>query len=257
MPVAIVDTHAHLADPAFERDLPEVLERARMAGLTAVVVVSEDVRDAERCLLLAREHPMFLPAAGLCPGRIEPGELSRMEVLIRERRAEIVAIGEVGLDHWIAKEEEAREAQRHALERFVDLSLELDLPLNVHSRSAGRQVIGLLLARGARRVQLHAFDGRASTAEPAAEAGYFFSVPPSIVRSEQKRKLVRRLPLDCLLLESDSPVLGPSPGERNEPANALVAAREVATLKGIPLEEVLEATAANARRLYGGAVEQL
>jgi TatD DNase family protein len=254
MPAAIVDTHAHLADSAFERDLPEVLERARMAGLTAVVVVSEDVRDAERCLLLAREHSMLLPAAGLYPGGIEPGELSRMEALIRERRADLVAIGEVGLDHWIAKEEEAREAQRHALERLVDLSLELDLPLNVHSRSAGRQVIELLLARGARRVQLHAFDGRASTAEPAVEAGYFFSVPPSIARSEQKRKLVRRLPLDCLLLESDSPVLGPSPGERNEPANVLIAAREVATLKGISLAEVLEATTANARRLYGDRV---
>ncbi len=108
------------------------------------------------------------------------------------------------------------------------VALELDLPLNVHSRATGRRTIELLLGRGARRVQLHAFDGRAATAEPAVEAGYFFSVPPSIARSRQKQKLVRRLPLDRLLVETDSPVLGPEPEERNEPLNATVSVREIA-----------------------------
>lgn len=250
----IVDTHAHLADPAFALDLDAVLDRARDAGVAAVVVVSEDLADARQVLELSRRHPMLLPALGTYPGRLGPGEVDGMVALIRERRDDLVAIGEVGLDHWIAKEEEAQEAQRQALGRFVELSLELDLPLNVHSRSAGREVIELLIARGARRVQLHAFDGRASTAAPAVEAGYLFSVPPSVVHSPQKRKLVRLLPLACLLLESDSPVLGPSPGERNEPANVLLAARDVASLKGVSLEEVLQVTTANARRLYGGRV---
>ena len=76
-------------------------------------------------------------------------------------------------------------------------------------------------------------------------------MPPSIVRSPQKRKLVRQLPLDCLLLETDSPVLGPEPGERNEPANAAVSAREIAAIKGLPEAEVRSAVAANTRRLYG------
>jgi TatD DNase family protein len=251
VPRSIVDTHAHLADPAFEGDLEAVLDRARQAGVEAVVAVSEDYEDAERVLALARSHPMLRPALGLYPGRAAPGRADRVVWLIRERRAELVGIGEVGLDHWLAKDEEARGEQRRSLERFVDLALELDLPLNVHSRSAGREVIDLLVARGARRVQLHAFDGRASTAQAAVEAGFLFSVPPSIVRSQQKRKLLRRLPLECLLLESDSPVLGPVAGERNEPAKVLDAAREVALLKGIALEEVLLAAAANTRRLYG------
>lgn len=83
------------------------------------------------------------------------------------------------------------------------------------------------------------------------EAGYFFSVPPSIVRSQQKRKLVRRLPLACLLVETDSPVLGPEPGERNEPRNARVSAAEIAAIQGRAIDEVCAAVAENTRRLYG------
>ncbi len=144
--------------------------------------------------------------------------------------------------------------EREVFERLIDLSLELGLPLNVHSRSAGREVIGLLLARGARRVQMHAFDGRATTALPAVEAGFYFSVPPSVVHSQQKRKLVRALPLDRLLLETDSPVLGPVPGARNEPANVLAAAGEIASIKGLATEEVLIAAYRNTRALYGEAL---
>jgi TatD DNase family protein len=85
---------------------------------------------------------------------------------------------------------------------------------------------------------------------PAVEAGYFFSVPPSIVRSEQKQKLVRKLPMSCLLVETDSPVLGPQPRERNEPANALIAIKKIAELKGLSEFEVMEAVSVNTRRLY-------
>jgi TatD DNase family protein len=87
---------------------------------------------------------------------------------------------------------------------------------------------------------------------PAVEAGYYFSVPPSIVRSEQKRKLARNLPLSSLLIETDSPVLGPTAEERNEPANALVTVRALAELKGKSEAEVIEAVRENTRRLYGG-----
>jgi TatD DNase family protein len=108
-----------------------------------------------------------------------------------------------------------------------------------------------LLELAASRVQLHAFDGKASTALPAVEAGFFFSIPPSVARSEQKQKLVKMLPLSCLLVETDSPVLGPNPQERNEPANALIAVKAIAELKGKNETEVLEAIAENTRRLYG------
>jgi TatD DNase family protein len=251
----IIDTHAHLCDAAFDRDLSEVLARAREAGVGGVVCVGESLADARRNLALAQQHPGLMPAAGLYPGRLDGREADELIVLIRRERPRLAAVGEVGLDYWIVKTSEhdqgvRRELQRELFLRFVDLAVALDLPLNVHSRSAGREVISALLGRGARRVQMHAFDGKASTALPAVEAGYFFSVPPSVVRSRQKQKLVRHLPLACLLLESDSPVLGPDAGVRNEPANTVLALRAVAQIKEIPERQVAEAVGENTDRLY-------
>jgi TatD DNase family protein len=163
----------------------------------------------------------------------------------------LVAIGEVGLDHWAVQEEKDRELQREIFKGFIALAGEMDLPLNVHSRSAGRRAIDLLLQSGAVRVQLHAFDGRASTALPAVEAGYFFSIPPSVVRSRQKQKLVKQLPLTCILVETDSPVLGPQPAVRNEPANLPLTLQAIAEIKALPEQAVFEAVVANTTRLYG------
>jgi TatD DNase family protein len=108
-----------------------------------------------------------------------------------------------------------------------------------------------LLENNAVRVQMHAFDGKAGAALPAVEAGYFFSIPPSVVRSRQKQKLVKQLPLSCLLIETDSPVLGPSPEERNEPANIRHCVKAIAALKGISEEAVIAAVSDNTERLYG------
>jgi TatD DNase family protein len=98
---------------------------------------------------------------------------------------------------------------------------------------------------------MHAFDGKAGAALPAVEAGYFFSIPPSVVRSRQKQKLVKRLPLSCLLIETDSPVLGPTPDERNEPANIRQSIKAIAELKDVSEEEVIVAVCENTERLYG------
>ena len=252
----IIDTHAHLCDTAFDPDRSEVLSRARAAGVIGVVCVGEGLEDARKNLALAEADPLLFPAAGLYPGRFDHGEAEALIQLIRKERSALVAVGEVGLDHWIIKRapesEQPRleEQQRELFLRFVDLAIDVDLPLNVHSRSSGRQTIAVLLERGARRVQMHAFDGKASAARPAVEAGYYFSVPPSIVRSRQKQKLVGHLPLSCLLVESDSPVLGPEAGARNEPANTATALRAIAEIKQLPEQQVAEAVALNTARLY-------
>jgi TatD DNase family protein len=253
----LIDCHAHLGDSVFDVDRREVLARARASGVAGVVAVGETFEDAERNLRLADEHAEILPAAGLFPTYLDFGQAGRVEALIRERRDRWIAIGEVGLDHWKVKKDADREVQREIFTRFVRLSLELDLPLNIHSRSAGRQVIEVLLQREARRVQLHAFDGKPASAMPAVEAGYFFSVPPSIVRSRQKQKLVRRLPLSCLLLETDSPVLAAEPGERNEPAHVRISLEAIAELKGVAEEEVAEAVTANTERLFGLRIAEM
>jgi TatD DNase family protein len=170
---------------------------------------------------------------------------------IRRNAGSLVGIGEVGLDYWLAKESPEREIQREVLGRFAALSRELDLPLNVHSRSAGHYTIDLLQKAGAKRVLMHAFDGKAHYALAGVEAGFRFSIPPSIVRSQQKQKLVRRLPLSALLLETDSPVLGPTREERNEPANVVVSAKAIAEIKGCTVDEVVEVTSRNAAELFG------
>lgn len=253
----LVDTHAHLCDPVFDADRHEVLERAVRAGIGAVIAVGETLADAERNLELAAQHPgVVKPAAGLFPTLLDLEQAQAMLDWIRRHHESLIAIGEVGLDWWKVQDPEGRAIQKRIFESFIDLSLELDLPLNIHSRAAGRQTIEILLHKGAKRVQLHAFDARAAKADPAVEAGYCFSVPPSVVRSIQKQKLVRRLPLSCLLVETDSPVLGAKAEDRNEPAQARVAVKAIAELKGLPIPEVMATVTENTIRLYGQSIVQ-
>jgi TatD DNase family protein len=247
----IVDTHAHICDSVFDADRAEVLLRAAAAGVGAVIAVGENISDARKNLEFSAVHPMLRPAAGLYPTILDPAQAENMIAFIRRERSRLVAIGEVGLDFWIVKEDAGKEIQADIFKRFIALSQELDLPLNVHSRSAGRHAVALLLECGAARVQMHAFDGKASAALPAVEAGYFFSIPPSVVRSRQKQKLVKSLPLSCILLETDSPVLGSDPKERNEPAHVTTSLKAVAEFKNVTVEQVINAVAENTKRLYG------
>jgi len=248
--IKLIDTHAHLCSEEFDGDLPEVLERAKKAGIESVIAVGEDLADARKNLELARKYPLILPAAGLYPTILDIAQGRKLHEFISAHKKALIAIGEVGLDYWKVKDKEDREIQREIFKSFIQLSKELDLPLNVHSRSAGRHAIALLLEEGAKKVQIHAFDGRASTALPGIEAGFYFSIPPSVVRSRQKQKLARLLPIENLLIETDSPVLGPDPKKRNEPANARLALKAIAEIKGLREEMVAEITFENAIMLY-------
>jgi len=250
----IIDTHTHLSDQSFDKDREEVLVRAREAGVTTIIAVSENLDEAQKVLRLAGRYPMLKPALGQHPADPDKTEADSIYELIRRHHDRIVAIGEVGLDYWIVKEVAGRYEQQEIFKQFIDLSLDLDLPLNVHSRSAGRDTVALLLEKETRRVQMHAFDGRASKALPAVDAGYYFSVPTSVVRSRQKQKLVSHLPLSCLLVETDSPALGAERGVRNEPANIGLAIDTIAEIKDVSKSEVLEAVFENTCRLYGERV---
>jgi len=250
----LIDTHTHLCDPVFDPDRAEVLKRAVEAGVGAVILVGENLADARRNIKLAAGNAMLKPAAGLYPAILDQAQAEDLRVFIRKECERLVAIGEVGLDYWVVKEETDKEIQREIFKSFIDLSLELNLPLNVHSRSAGRHAVALLLDCGAARVQMHAFDGKASAALPAVEAGFYFSITPSVVRSRQKQKLVKNLPLSCLLLETDSPVLGPEPDQRNEPANVRISINAIAEIKGVHEAEVIEAVTENTRKLYGDSM---
>ena len=250
MASGLVDAHAHLAAAEFRDDLEAVLAGAAAAGVIRIITVGETLEDAEANVALAARFPQVKVCAGLYPTVLDREAAAALLAFIRAHRDSLVGIGEVGLDHWVVKDAAERDLQRQIFAEFIALSNELDLPLNVHSRSAGRATVQFLKEGAARRVLLHAFDGKASAALEGAAAGFFFSIPPSVVRSVQKQKLVRALPLERLLLETDSPVLGPDPAARNEPRNLRIACQAVADLKGVPFEEVAERTTANALQLF-------
>uniref|UniRef100_A0A9L0IJ88 TatD DNase domain containing 3 n=1 Tax=Equus asinus TaxID=9793 RepID=A0A9L0IJ88_EQUAS len=237
----LVDCHCHLSAPDFDRDLDNVLEKAKKANVMALVVVAEHSGEFEKIMQLSERYNGFvLPCLGVHPVQGLSPEDQRSVTL------------KVGLDFSprFAGTDEQKEEQRQVLIRQVQLAKRLNLPLNVHSRSAGRPTISLLREQGADKVLLHAFDGRPSVAMEGIRAGYFFSIPPSIVRSGQKQKLVKQLPLTSICLETDSPALGPEKQVRNEPQNISISAEYIAQVKGISVEEVIEVTTQNALRLF-------
>ncbi|MCZ6473694.1 MAG: TatD family hydrolase [SAR324 cluster bacterium] len=254
----MIDCHTHLTSSDFDADRDAVLARAEAAGVRRIAVVGQDARENRAVRELTRGDARLLCFMGLHPDRFadrgplpEEEEVARTVAEIREAVPDLAGIGEVGLDYWLCRDEARREAQRAAFTTLIDLAMECTLPLNVHSRSAGHYTIDLLLALGAGQVLMHAFDGKASHALRGAEAGFVFSIPPSIVRSQQKQKLVRALPMEALGLETDSPVLGPTREERNEPANVAVSVRAIAEIKNLSEQEVRERTSENALRVFG------
>ncbi|XP_060034377.1 putative deoxyribonuclease TATDN3 isoform X2 [Erinaceus europaeus] len=257
----LVDCHCHLAAPDFDGDLDDVLEKAKKANVTALVVVAEHSGEFEKIMRLSERYRGFVlpclgvhPVQGLSPTgqrSVTVKDLDAALPIIENYKDRLLAIGEVGLDFSprIAGTDEQKEEQRQVLIRQIQLARRLDLPLNVHSRSAGRPTINLLREQGADRVLLHAFDGRPAVAMEGVRAGYFFSLPPSIIRSGQQR-LVKQLPLTSICLETDSPALGPEKQVRNEPQNVRISAEYIAEVKGVSVAEVTEVTTQNAMRLF-------
>ncbi len=245
-----VDVHCHLGDEAFNDDLDEVILRARKAGLVAIITSSLSIEDAQKTLgILKRYRGFVYRTVGLDYTVLEEGLVDEVARYIEQNRNTIIGIGEVGLDYYLVRGEDRR-IQRKIFSFWIEYSKGMDLPIIVHSRSAGRYALEMLFEHRAERVLMHAFDGRSSLARRAAERGYYFSIPPSIARSIQKQKLVKALPLENILLETDSPVLAPEKGVRNEPANVRISASWIAKIKGVPLESVVEVTYGNARALF-------
>ena len=247
-PSPVIDVHCHLLDQSFDVDRYDVISRAKAESVVAVIEGAQNMNESRR--ILAERSDFWLASAGIHPSFARTEDVPSMLEFIRANARDIVAVGEIGLDYYSGKTEQEREHMRNAFRSQAELACELDLPVVVHSRSAGKEAVSLLLGWGVEKVVLHAFDGKASSALEGVRAGYFFSIPPSVSRSRQKRKLINALPLEAMLLETDSPVLGPTGKERNEPMNVWVSAKIVAEEKRVPVDEVADVTTANATKLF-------
>ncbi|MGQ9759435.1 MAG: TatD family hydrolase [Candidatus Methanomethylicaceae archaeon] len=244
----MIDVHAHLTDTCFQ-DLHDVLERAKRAGIRHVVMSITDPLEIARAKGIMAIAPGFVSLTiGFDPTVLSEEKFHQFESLVE--KGGIVGIGEVGLDHFYIRDHKERELQEGFFRRSIRLALEKNLPIVVHSRSAGRAALQVLYSEGIKKVLMHAFDGRSGDAKKAAENGFYFSIPTSVVYSLQKQKLVRNLPIEALMLETDSPVLSPIRGNRNEPANLIHALQKVAEIKGLAEEEVEKITTENAKNFF-------
>ncbi|MEM4409081.1 MAG: TatD family hydrolase [Candidatus Caldarchaeum sp.] len=242
----VIDVHCHLTEEPLYTSLGKILEEAKQAGVFAVITSGIGYADCLKALSIA-DNSFVHASLG-----IEPYDLNDYEKvieLIERNKDKIVAVGEVGLDYYWGKRE-TRENQLRVFKEFISLANKTGLPLVIHSRSAGKYALDVLIEAGAEEVVMHAFDGAASEAARGASKGFFFSVPPSVVRSEQKQKMVKRLGLENLMLESDAPVLGPERGIVNTPANIRISAEAISRLKNIPLDKVVEVTSENAKNIF-------
>lgn len=248
----LVDVHAHLNDSSFEADLDKVILRAKENGIIGIMDCGLGLEGAFKSIRLSEKFKHYIYSTiGIDYGAPFSGDFEELVEGIIDNKNRIIGIGEVGLDYYTVKSHEGRLKLIEVFREFIELAKELKLPLIVHSRGAGRDAIEILIKSDAKRVLMHAFDGKASYALKGVEAGFFFSIPPSVVRSPQKQKLVNKLPLENLLLESDSPVLGVNPFKRNEPANVVFSLEEIARIKGVDLNLVAEITTKNAHGLFG------
>ena len=252
----LIDTHAHLASPKLAHDLAAILDRAAEAGVTQVIAIATTAADAAAVLALAGEHPGVFAAVGIHPNdaaEATPGDWATIEGLASDPR--VVAIGETGLDrHW---DRTPFAHQQEWFERHLHLAASRDLPIIIHSRDCQRDVIDQLARRPhpVRGIQ-HAFTGTWEEAEALLGLGLHISFAGMLTFENRAldalREVAARVPLDRLLVETDSPYLSPHPfrGKRNEPARVAVTAEAVARARGVGFEEVAAATTANARSLF-------
>jgi TatD DNase family protein len=252
----LIDTHAHLDEEAFRPDRNEVVARAAAGGVAAIVSIGTTAATSREAVEIANAHPSVYAAVGIQPNYVsqaEPGDWELIEDLARRPR--VVAIGETGLDrYW---DHAPFDLQVEHFRKHLELARRLDLPFVVHCRDAEREVVGeLKLAATAAPLRgvMHSFSGDAETATACIELGLYISFAGMLTfkKNETLRRVAAQIPLDRLLVETDSPYLAPVPfrGKRNEPAYVRHTAECLATVRGLTLEQIAEQTTANARRLF-------
>lgn len=255
--LVLVDTHAHLQDPALRGDLAGVLGRARDSGVGQVVAVGVTADDSEEVVEIARQNPGVFAAVGVQPNhatQASPGDWERVVALAG--RPKVVALGETGLDRFWDHTPFPR--QQEWFDRHLALGAERGLPIVIHCRDCEPDVIAQLarLGRPVRGV-LHSFTGTWDDAQAFLELGLYLSFAGMVTFTNKKldplRDVAARVPIDRLLVETDSPYLSPHPfrGKSNEPGRVVLTARRIAEQRGLSTPDLTRALTSNARRLFG------
>ena len=250
-----LDSHAHLADPAFDRDRNEVIARARSSGAAAIVAIGESLAAAARAREIAAANPGFVYfTAGVHPHDAASFDPVNDPTAIRaEVELGAVAIGECGLDYHY--DHSPRPLQRRAFAAQLALSGETGRPVVVHTREAEEDTTAMVREAGTAGIGgvLHCFTGSHALAHAALESGWYISFSGIVTFKKWiDDDLLRLVPDDRLLVESDSPYLAPVPerGKRNEPAWVARTVKRVALARGVTAEAVGELVVANAERFF-------
>lgn len=250
-----IDTHTHNYDEAYAGVEDEVIGRAVAAGVSALIQADVDSKERDSMFSLVERHPgVLFPMLGLYPGSVKADWQDEIDRMLKYRDRGVVAIGEIGLDyHW---SDDFHEEQKEALRCQLELAARMNLPVNIHLRDATEDFLRIIedCSHLGLRGNLHAFSGSAETFARLLRHGDWYVGIGGVLtfKKASLQETVRKIPLDRILLETDSPYLAPTPlrGTRNESANIPLIAAKLAELKGTGIEDVAGQTTINAIKLF-------
>ncbi len=247
----MIDSHCHLEQKDYDPDREEVILNCKKE-LKAVVTCCAHMRDFNKSLEIIKKYPNFVfLTAGFHPeyiSEVPENEINKYFEELAKNKKYLVGIGECGMDyHWV-KEPEWREKQKELFVKHINLAKELNLPLVIHSRDAEKECLEILKEQKAKRVLLHYFSDKDLIPE-VIETSYFVSVNTSVFRSKTTKKIIKKIPIEKLMTETDAPWLGF--GKRNTPLSVKLVAEKIAEIKKLSFEEVDKITTENAVKFFG------
>ncbi|MCM0627096.1 TatD family hydrolase [Lysinibacillus sp. OL1_EC] len=251
-----IDTHVHLNADQYEEDLQEVIDRALEAKVERMVVIGFDRKTIERTMQLIEQYDFVYGVIGWHPvDAIDctPQDLEWIEQLASHPK--IVGIGETGLDYYWDKS--PKDVQQELFRKQIQLAQKINLPIVIHNRDATGDVVQILREENAASVGgvMHCFSGSVETARECIAMNFMISLggPVTFKNARLPKEVATEIALEHLMIETDAPYLAPHPhrGKRNEPAFVPLVAEEIARLKGLTIEEIAQATTANAKNFFG------
>ena len=250
----IFETHAHYDDAKFDTDREMLLAELPQRGISPVINVGSSIATTKTTLSLAQEYPFLYAAVGVHPSDVDDLNEDTYAWLRQQTTLQkTVAVGEIGLDYYWDKEN--RDLQKMWFIRQLELARQLDLPVIIHSREAAADTMEIMKQyAGELSGVIHCFSYSPEQAKEYVKMGFYLGIGGVVTFKNAKKlkEVVQEIPLESLVLETDSPYLAPVPnrGKRNSSLNLVYVAEEIAGLKGISYEEVVRQTTENAKKLY-------